>query len=52
MLAGADYHFTAKDMVAAELRYLKLDTDFGDIVPGKVHVGGTFLWLGYRRFIP
>ncbi len=51
-LAGADYHITAKDMVAAELRYLKLDADFGDIVPGKVHVGGTFLWLGYRRFIP
>ena len=48
-LAGMDYHFTAKDVVAGELRYLKLRADFGAIVPGKVDAGGAFLWMGYRR---
>jgi len=48
-LAGVDYHFTAKDVLAGELRYLKLRADFGAIVPGKVDAGGAFLWMGYRR---
>jgi opacity protein-like surface antigen len=51
-LAGADYHITARDVVAAELRYLKLDADLGDIVHGKVHVGGIFFWMGYRHVFP
>jgi len=49
-LAGADYHFTAKDVLAGEIRYLKLRADFGAIVPGKVDAGGIFLWMGYRRY--
>ena len=48
-LAGADYHFTAKNVLAGEIRYLKLRADFGAIVPGKVDAGGTFFWMGYRR---
>jgi opacity protein-like surface antigen len=47
---GADYHFTAKDVFAGEIRYLRLDASFDDIVPGKVKAGGTFVWLGYRRY--
>ena len=50
ILFGGDFHFTAKDVVGAELRYLKLDAKFGDVVPGKTNAGGAFLWLGYRRF--
>jgi len=48
-MAGADYSVTAKDRISAELRYLKLDADFGSILPGKVSAGGMFLWVGYRR---
>jgi len=48
-LAGVDFHISPKDMVMAELRYLKLRADFGDVVSGKINAGGTFLWLGYRR---
>ena len=48
-LAGADFHITPNDMVMAELRYLRLKADFGDVVSGKINAGGTFLWLGYRR---
>jgi len=50
VVGGADYHFTAKDVLAVEIRYLKLKADFGDIVPGDVNVGGTFFWMGYRRY--
>jgi hypothetical protein len=49
ILFGGDFHITAKDVFGAELRYLKLDAKFGDVVPGKTNAGGTFLWLGYRR---
>lgn len=49
VMVGFDYHFTPKDVFGTELRYLKLDAKFGDVVPGKVNAGGTFLWLGYRR---
>jgi opacity protein-like surface antigen len=48
-LAGADFHITPKDMLMAELRYLRLRADFGDVVSGKINAGGAFLWLGYRR---
>lgn len=48
-MAGADYSITAKDRISAELRYLKLDADFGSILPGKVSAGGMFLWVGYRH---
>ena len=48
-LAGADVYLTRKDMLAAEVRYLKLDADFGSILPGKINAGGTFVWIGYRR---
>ena len=48
-VAGVDYHFTPKHVLSGEIRYLKLKTDFGAIVPGKVDAGGTFLWMGYRR---
>jgi opacity protein-like surface antigen len=48
-LAGADFHFTPKDMMIAELRYLWLKADFGDVAAGEINAGGTFLWLGYRR---
>ena len=47
---GADFHLRAKDVLAAEFRYLKLDASFDDIIPGKVRAGGSFLWLGYRRY--
>lgn len=49
-LVGADFSITAKDLVAVEVRYLKLEAEFGDILPGKVDAGGTFFWLGYRRY--
>jgi opacity protein-like surface antigen len=47
---GADYHLRAQDVIAVEFRYLKLDASFEDTVPGKVKAGGSFLWLGYRRY--
>ena len=47
---GADYHFTAKDVLAAEVRYLRLEASFEALVPGKVKAGGTFVWMGYRRY--
>jgi len=47
---GVDFHLRAKDVLAAEFRYLKLDANFDDIVPGKVRAGGSFLWVGYRRY--
>ena len=40
---------TAKDILAMEVRYLKLTADFNDIGLGKVNSGGTFFWLAYRR---
>jgi len=48
-IAGADLHFTAKDILAVEIRYLKLKADLQDINLGKVDAGGTFVWMGYRR---
>ena len=48
-LIGADFHVTRKDMVSAEIRYLKLEADFGSVLPGNINAGGTFFWLGYRR---
>jgi len=48
-LVGADFHFTSKDMFSAEIRYLYIKADFGSVLPGKPNVGGTFLWMGYRR---
>jgi len=50
VVGGADYHFTAKDVLAVEIRYLKLKADFGAVVPGDIDVGGTFFWMGYRRY--
>ena len=47
---GADIHITAKDIISAELRYLRLKASFADIVPGSIYVGGTFLSVGYRRY--
>jgi opacity protein-like surface antigen len=47
---GGDYHFTPKDVLAAEVRYLRLEASFENIVPGKVNAGGTFVWMGYRRY--
>lgn len=47
---GGDYHFTAKDVLGVELRYLRIDASFEDLVPGKVRAGGTFAWMGYRRY--
>jgi opacity protein-like surface antigen len=49
IMFGGDFHVTQKDVVGVELRYLKLDAKFGDVVPGKTNAGGAFLWLGYRR---
>jgi len=50
VVLGADYHMRARDVIAVEFRYLKLDASFDDIVPGKVKAGGSLLWLGYRRY--
>jgi opacity protein-like surface antigen len=47
---GGDYYFTAKDVLGTEVRYLRLDANFPDIVPGKVNAGGIFVWMGYRRY--
>ncbi len=48
-LVGADYAIGPRDSVGAELRYLKLEADFGTLTSGKVDAGGMFLWVGYRR---
>lgn len=48
-LVGADIHFSAKNILGIEVRYLKLKADFNDINLGKVDSGGTFFWMGYRR---
>jgi opacity protein-like surface antigen len=48
-LVGADIHFSAKNILGIEIRYLKLKADLGDINLGKVDSGGTFFWMGYRR---
>jgi opacity protein-like surface antigen len=50
VVGGADFHFTPKDVLAVEVRYLKLKANFGTIVPGDVDAGGTFFWMGYRRY--
>lgn len=47
---GADYHFTRKDAMGLEFRQVKTEANFDDLVPGKVDVGGSFLWMGYRRY--
>jgi len=47
---GADYHLSAKDVIAVEFRHLKLDANFDDIGLGNVKAGGSLLWLGYRRY--
>jgi outer membrane protein W len=49
VLVGADIHFTPKNILAIDLRYLKLRADLSDINLGKVDSGGTFFWMGYRR---
>jgi len=49
-VVGADYHFRAKDVLAAEFRYLKLNANFDDLGLGNVKAGGSLLWLGYRRY--
>lgn len=46
---GADFNITRKDIVAAEIRYLKLDADFGSVLNETVNAGGTLFWVGYRR---
>lgn len=48
-LVGADIHFSAKNILAIDIRYLKLRADLSDINLGKVDSGGTFFWMGYRR---
>jgi hypothetical protein len=47
---GTDYHLRAKDVIAVEFRYLKLNANFDDIGLGNVKAGGSLLWLGYRRY--
>lgn len=48
-LVGADIHFSPKNILGIEIRYLKLKADFSDVNLGKVDSGGTFFWMGYRR---
>ena len=48
-MAGATFAITPRDRVSAELRYLKLDADFGAILPAKVSAGGAFLWVGFQH---
>jgi opacity protein-like surface antigen len=48
-LVGADIHFSPKNILGIEVRYLKLKADLSDINLGKVDSGGTFFWMGYRR---
>lgn len=47
---GADYHFTQKDAMGLEFRQVKTEANFDELVPGKVDAGGSFLWMGYRRY--
>lgn len=47
---GADYRFLRRNAVSVELRQLKVDAHFDDIGIGKVHAGGSLLWVGYRRY--
>jgi opacity protein-like surface antigen len=48
-LVGADIHFSPKNILGIEIRYLKLKADLNEIGLGKVDSGGTFFWMGYRR---
>jgi outer membrane protein W len=48
-LVGADIHFSAKNILAIDIRYLKLKADLHEINLGKVDSGGTFFFMGYRR---
>lgn len=48
-LVGADVHFTPKNILGIDIRYLKLRADLSEINLGKVDSGGTFFWMGYRR---
>jgi outer membrane protein with beta-barrel domain len=50
LAVGADYRFLRRNAISVELRQLKLDARFDDIGVGKVHVGGTLLWVGFRRY--
>jgi opacity protein-like surface antigen len=49
VLAGVDFWIRPRIALGAELRYLRLNASFGDLVPGEVHAGGTFLVLRYRQ---
>jgi len=47
---GVDYRFLERNIISVEIRQLKLDANFDDLGIGKVRLGGTLLWLGYRRY--
>lgn len=49
VLAGVDFWIRPRIALGAELRYLRLNASFGDLVPGVVHTGGTFLVVRYRQ---
>jgi opacity protein-like surface antigen len=49
LLAGVDYWVRPRIALGAELRYLRLNAKFDELVPGTVHVGGTFLMFRYRQ---
>src|SRR5258708_2253135 len=49
-LIGVDDHVTQKDVSGVEIRQLRLNANFDDIVLGEVKAGGSLLWLGYRRY--
>jgi opacity protein-like surface antigen len=49
LLAGVDYWIRPKIALGAELRYLRLNAKFDELVPGTAHVGGTFLMFRYRQ---
>lgn len=49
LLAGMEYHFGEKgNSVGLQYRKLKLDASFAPEVPGKVNVGGDFLFVTFR----
>lgn len=48
LLAGAEYHFSERNSVGIQYRKLNLDANFGPEVPGKVNVGGDFIFLTFR----
>ena len=50
LAVGTDYRFLRRNAISVEVRQLKLDARFDDIGVGKVHAGGTLLWVGYRRY--